>query len=266
MTKSKYSIVWVADDSNRRGYRDRQLYANKNSVGLYIEGHYNGSAYDKPGTQDNPASCLVASNSGPKTRSIAKAFADRVSDTFGYPNGGCVVTEDGDAGFYNLYYAKGNSVLLEPLYVSDAEQARMAQSREGVEIIAELIRDLVHDFYPDGVVIGMSIGHLFKPKAIHDRGAPVVNTDNLGEADLAKLYMIRAAQLILGDDFVPPDVDYDVEFLESIPPRGTHYSEQLADDIEVMMRSRWVMRLRGLKLRSGSKKAVATPWSLRTSI
>jgi hypothetical protein len=201
---SKYEILWVADEDNRRDYRDRQLYANSKDAVGYIEGHYNASAYDKPGVQDNPASCLVASNSGSKTREMAKYFADKVSEAFDYPNRGCVVTENGDAGYWNLYYAAGNSILLEPLYVSDSDQALMAQSELGQDKIAQIIADLVRKFYPDGGLIAFSVGHKFKVSSPYDRGAPVVNTDGLGEADLVELYMHKAAALLEAGEVTEP--------------------------------------------------------------
>lgn len=204
----KYQVLWVASEKERRDYRDRQLYANARGADCYIEGHYNANLYDKPGTQDNPASCLVASNSGTKTREMAAFFAAQVSQTFGYPNGGCVVTEPGDAGYWNLYYVKGNSLLLEPLYVSDPEQALMAQSELGQDRIAEIINGMVRKFYPDGGVIALSVGHKYKVSSPYDRGAPVVGTDGLGEADLAELYMKKAAVLLETDvqeENVTPD-------------------------------------------------------------
>ena len=207
---SKYTIVWAADENNRRDYRDRQLYANSMGAVAFIQGHLNASAYDKPGVQDNPASCLVASNSGTKTREMAQYFADEVSKEFGYPNRGCIVTENGDAGYWNLYYAKGNSILLEPLYVSDSDQALMAQSEQGQDRIAQIVANLVRKFYPDGGIIAFDIGHKFKVSSPYDRGAPVTGTKNLGEADLVEIYMHKAADLLASDEEVDPKPEHEV--------------------------------------------------------
>lgn len=208
---AKYHILWVASGSDRRDYKARQLYANDKGAVCYIEGHYNAKVYDKPGTADNPASCLVASNSGSKTRNMAAFFAAHVHQTFGYPNGGCVVTEPGIAGYWNLYYAKGNSLLLEPLYVSDPEQAIMAQSELGQDRIAQIINTMVRKFYPDGGVIAFSVGHKYKVSSPYDRGAPVVGTDGLGEADLAELYMKKAAVLLETETETKTETETEVE-------------------------------------------------------
>lgn len=193
---SKYKILWTADENNRRDYRDRQLYANEKGAVAFIQGHYNAKEYDKPGTQDNPALVVVADNSGSKTRSMGEYFAKRISDTFGFPNGGVHVRKQGERGYWNVYYAKGNSMLLEPFYVSDPEQALLAQSEDAQDKIAGIIADMCRMNYPDGSLLAFDIGHKYKVSSPYDRGAPVVGTKGLGEADLVELYMRKAAVLL----------------------------------------------------------------------
>jgi hypothetical protein len=211
---SKYEIIWVADENNRRDYRDRQLYANSQGAKLYIEGHFNAQMYtvdvdgdgvpdmDAVGTSDNPASCLVADNASQTSRDMGTYFAAQVSKAFGYPNRGLVelrrhANGKADRAYYNLYYTHMPAVLLEPFYVSDGEQALMAQSEHAQDVIANIICQMVLKHLPDGGKVAFSIGHLFKASSKWDRGAPVVNTGGkIAEADLVKLYMEKAAVLI----------------------------------------------------------------------
>ena len=138
-----YEVFLAADAQNRRDYRDRQLFANEQNADVYVEFHFNASAYDKPGTQDNPASVLVCDNASQKSRDMAKDFSDAMSSAYGYPNRGVVELKrrsDGsaDRAYYNLYYTKMKAFLLEPLYVSDAEQSSVALSEEGQKSIASI--------------------------------------------------------------------------------------------------------------------------------
>ena len=228
---AKYEIIWVADENNRRDYRDRQLYANSQGADLYFEGHLNAQAYtvdvdgdgipdmDAVGTSDNPASCLVADNASQTSKNIGTFIAEKVSKAFGYPNRGLVTLKrhaDGsaDRAYYNLYYTNMPAVLLEPFYVSDGEQALMAQSEYAQDVIAQIIYKAVLKYLPDGGKVAFSIGHLFKASSKWDRGAPVVNTGGkIAEADLVSLYMHKAADLIEGHGVEVPEPPADPEVL-----------------------------------------------------
>ena len=126
---SKYKILWTADESNRRDYRERQLYANGAGAVLYIEGHHNANLYsvdvdgdgvkdvDAAGFKDNPTSVLVCDNASQMSKDIGTYFAGECAKAFGIPNRGLVIRKPGDRAYYNLYYARMKAVLIEPLYV-----------------------------------------------------------------------------------------------------------------------------------------------------
>lgn len=190
----KYSTFLVADSRNRRGYRDRQLYANSLNADLYVEFHFNAKEYDKPGVQDNPATVLVCNNAGNRTRKLASAFADKISEEFKHPNGGLLVRNPGDRAYYNLYYSRPPAILIEPLYVSDQTQAVLAMQEATQRRIAQILRDVVVEYFPRGAAVACSLGHKFKPAPNNfDRGAPICkevsNPLGLAEADLAEKVM-----------------------------------------------------------------------------
>lgn len=204
-----YQVILVASDEQRRDYKARQLFANEQGADFYLELHFNAARYDKPGTQDNPASCLVADNAGEKTRAIGTDFAKACSLEFGYPNRGLVVLKQADRAYYNLYYTKMPAILVEPFYVSDVEQAAMALSPTGQQRVAEILWDLVRAYFPAGSKIAISLGHKFKATSIHDRGAPVVIGHSeegdpiyhptMAEADCAERVMGYLVALLRGE-------------------------------------------------------------------
>jgi len=190
----KYEVFYVADINNRRDYRDRQTYANEQGADVYVEFHFNASAYDKDGVMDNPASVLVCDNASSKSRQMAADYAEKVSKFFDYPNRGVVTLTNpnsfgsADRGYYNLYYTRMKAFLIEPLFISDVD-------------------------------------HKYKASSIHDRGAPVVveyktNADGeripvhhptLAEADLAEKVMHWATEFLINDSEkpVPPSPSND---------------------------------------------------------
>lgn len=227
----KYEVFYVADINNRRDYRDRQTYANEQGADVYVEFHFNASAYDKDGVMDNPASVLVCDNASSKSRQMAADYAEKVSKVFDYPNRGVVTLKNpnslgsADRGYYNLYYTRMKAFLIEPLFISDVDQASVALSPGGQQKLAELLVDVIKDHYPEGAKCAFSLGHKYKASSIHDRGAPVVveyktNADGeripvhhptLAEADLAEKVMHWATEFLINDSEkpVPPSPSND---------------------------------------------------------
>ena len=240
-----YSVFLVADEDNRRDYRDRQLYANEQGADVYVEFHFNATSYDKPGVADNPSSVLVCDNASQKSRDMAKDFADMMSSRFNYPNRGVVelkkhVDGTADRAYYNLYYTKMKSFLLEPLYVSDVEQAKVALSDSEQREIASILVDVIKKHFPDGAKCAFSLGHKFKSSAVYDRGAPVVigyaedsegnrtptYHETLMEADLAEGVLYYATSMLEGEYTAPEPKPEPVD-----PPTP---SNDIADAIETI--------------------------------
>lgn len=198
----KYEVLWVATAEDRRDYKDRQLFANSKKAVLYIEHHFNALEFDKPGTSDNPSSVLVATNGSQKSRDFAKMYAERVSKQWGYPNRGVDIVDEKRAGYWNLYYTNMPAVLLEPLYVSDPEQATLAMSEVGQKILAEILVKTIKEQFPQGGLIAFSLGHKYRQNPTHkfDRGAPVKGGNGLGEADIAENVLRLAEELLTKSD------------------------------------------------------------------
>ena len=183
------NFTQIASENDRLDYRDRQLRANQLGCDAYVEFHYNAKEVDYPGITDNPATILVANNSSQRTRNIAARILDQVCQALGLEDGGVKVLEPGEAGYWNLYYASGNSMLLELLWVSDSEQAALADDEEVQRILAGCICTGLEAF--DVEHCGLSLGHKFKESNPGDKGAPVFGREysECAEADLAEALM-----------------------------------------------------------------------------
>lgn len=193
----EFKVVWVADTDHRRDYRERQEYANEQNCDLYVEHHFNASAYDKPGIQDNPSLCVVASNASRTSKDIASTYSAKVAYQFGVKDSGAVQVKFKGRGDYNLRYTNMPALILEPLFVSDEELAVIAQSDVGQEQLAQILVDTIREHFPAGGTIAFSVGHKFKVSSPYDRGAPVAGTNGkVGEADLAEPVLRLAARML----------------------------------------------------------------------
>lgn len=218
----KYSTFLVADENNRRDYRDRQLFANSQGADVYVEFHFNASGNESEGVADNPSSVLVCENASSKSKEMARDYSALVSSHFDYPNHGVVVLEKDSSGntprgYYNLFYTKMKAFLLEPLYVSEPEQSLVALSEEGQKMLAIFLVQVIKDHYPDGAKCAFSLGHKFKESSIHDRGAPIVigyekdsqgnekpiHHATLAEADVAEKVMNFAREFLSSEEPAP---------------------------------------------------------------
>ncbi len=198
---SKYTVIWCEGD-----YPDRQAVANKAQCVAYVEHHFNALLYDKEGIGDNPALCVVAHNASETSKQWARVYTELVSKKFGFRNGGVLQRKFKERGDYNLRFTDMPAILVEPLFVSEIEQATIALSEKGQQELAEILVSSIVKMFPGGGKFGFSIGHLGKESTPYDRGAPVVPLgSNIAEADLAKAVMLKAAKLLeaVGDDATP---------------------------------------------------------------
>lgn len=195
-----YRVLWTADASHTRGYRDRQLLANERGAALYLELHYNAKVGDRPGMQDNPASVVVASNASATSRGIARDLAQKSAKYWGFPSlpGGVAEVGYGGRGYYNLVYTKMPAVLTELFWVSEEEHVAIINDPEGREKLAAIITETIAAWIPDGSLIAISPGHLFKGTG--DKGAPVAGMPGRWEAELALLLAHEVARQLQGDN------------------------------------------------------------------
>jgi hypothetical protein len=188
-----YQVLMVSGD-----YPDRQAQANAAGCDGYLEHHFNALAYDRPGTSDNPCFALVAHNASDKSKAWAKDYADRVADDFGWRSNGVVQVGHRARGDYNLRFTDMPAILVEPLFVSDVEQAAVAQSEDGQERLARHVVDSIKAAFPNGGKFALSIGHKGKDSSPYDTGAPVVDS-KLTEADLSEQVITRVARMLVAD-------------------------------------------------------------------
>lgn len=194
---SNFEIFWVATENERRDYYDRQILANAEKCDLYVEHHFNAKEYDREGLSDNPSFCLVGSNASNTSKSIARTYSSKVAEEFGTADNGAVQCEYKGRGDGNLRHTSMPAILMEPLFISDLELAKIAQSEEGQRSLARILVETIKEHFPDGGRIAFSVGHLFKVSQPYDRGAPVAGTDGkVGEADLAFAVLLKAEEMI----------------------------------------------------------------------
>lgn len=201
-----YEVLWVATENQRRDYYDRQKLANDEACDLYVEQHFNAKEYDRPGLGDNPSFCLVGSNASETSKKIARTYSAMVSDAFGTTDQGAIQVKFKGRGDYNLRFTAMPAFLPEPLFVSDAELAMIAQSDIGQKKLAACLVATIKEHFPAGAKVAFSCGHLFKVSQPYDRGAPVVGTKGrVGEGDLALAVLQYAEQQLMDEEAIDPE-------------------------------------------------------------
>lgn len=205
MSEPSYRVLWVTGD-----YPDRQRQANEAGCDGYIEHHFNALVYDdEKTTQDNPALCVLAHNASQASIDWANDYCRRTSEAFGHPNRGAIVRAFKERGDYNLRFTEMPAILVEPLYVSDPTQAKLATSESGQNKLATiLVRSILHSS-PGGGLFAFSTGHLGKTSNPHDRGAPVYGRDDVMEADLAEAVLQKAEVMLCS---LKPGINSDAPF------------------------------------------------------
>lgn len=182
-----YEIAWLVGD-----YRERQLWANKLGVVVYVEGHLNALAVDRPGLADNAPIVIVAGNASAKTLEFAKAYLEELQ-AVGLAAGAIRSTGPGTG---NLRLTRMPAFLLEPAFCSEPSQAAWIRSEEGAQALGAALAASIRRSFPQGGKIAFSIGHKGKTSAPHDRGALLVGGGT--EADNVERYMRHAAHLLGG--------------------------------------------------------------------
>ena len=182
-----YEIYWAKGD-----YYNRQQAANREGCVAYLEAHYNALAKDAPGTQDNPSLVIVGANASQTSKNWGTWFSAAVAAEFGIDDRGLLIGPK--RGDYNLRYTAMPAILIEPLFCSDATHAELIKSDAGMNRLARIVVESVRRFFPSGGKLGFSVGHKYKTKNPHDRGAPIKGGG--WEADFAEEMLKRAAGML----------------------------------------------------------------------
>lgn len=154
----KHWHVWRA----RGPLYQRQMDANAIGCVAVVEQHLNAST-----NKFANYSCALIMHE--RSRAFAAAYLALVSTTFETRNAGVVINPP--RGQYNLKFYGCPAILVEPGFVSNHEFADRIQSGEGIDALAKCLVDAVCAVFPDGGLVGLSVGHLYRGTA--DQGAPV---------------------------------------------------------------------------------------------
>ena len=174
-------------------YQWRQKQANQDKCAAYVEHHFNAS----PSIQSDYSVVITGYNASDLSKNWGKSYALRISREFGVPLGGksgLLVGGYNGRGNGNLKYTYMPAILLEPLFASNPIQADWIRSAEGQDKLAKILADSIIEFFPDGSLIGFSVGHKYKTSRPSDRGAALHGGGT--EADYAEIVMEKAKSIL----------------------------------------------------------------------
>jgi hypothetical protein len=174
-------------------YKDRQMAANADKAVAYVEHHFNSATSE----QANYSLVVVGSNASHTSanwgswyaKAIAEQFGTKPYDIEGIARGGLNGRGDGNVKHTNM-----PAVLLEPLFVSNLQQANTLRSASGQAALARILAESIRRFFPRGGLIAFSVGHKYKTSRPNDRGAALAGGGT--EADYAEKVLEQAAELL----------------------------------------------------------------------
>jgi hypothetical protein len=174
-------------------YIDRQRAANKDKAVAYVEHHFNSA-----GPTANYALVVVGSNASRTSLNWGSWYAKAVAEQFGTqvyrPDGVARGGLDG-RGDGNVKHTAMPAVLLEPLFVSNPQQADIVRSPSGQAALARILAESIRRFFPQGGLMAFSVGHKYKTSRPKDRGAALAGGGT--EAEYAEKVLKQAAALLL---------------------------------------------------------------------
>ena len=174
-------------------YSDRQKAANADGAILYCEQHFNSGG--------NARYSLVVTKKQPHelTLAIAADYLKGIKEAFGIdPWDGHGIAKGGMGGRGNICvkYTKMPALLLEPLFGSNPELAKIIRSEAGCQVLAEILANVIIDHFPKGGLVAFSVGHKGRLDKPNDMGI-VLNGGGL-EAVYAEKVLKLAADILEG--------------------------------------------------------------------
>jgi len=186
-------------------YKWRQIQANRDDCDAYVEHHFNSSA--------SPTSSytlvITGYNASETSKKWGRWYANHIGQEFNVQVGGrngILVGGFNGRGNGNVKYTNMPAILLEPLFASNPRSAELIRSTEGQDKLAKVLADSIIEFFPDGSLIGFSVGHKYKTSRPKDRGAPVYGGGF--EADYAEIVMEKAKYIL--ENYSPNQVEEEV--------------------------------------------------------
>ena len=142
-------------------YRERQAQANADKCAAYVEHHFNSS----PSPSAGYTLVVTGANASQTSRNWGRWYAQAVAREFDLKVGGdqgILVGGFDGRGDFNLRFTDMPAVLLEPLFVSNPQQAQWVRSDDGQTRLARILADSIRRFFQHGGLIGFSVGHKYK--------------------------------------------------------------------------------------------------------
>lgn len=185
----KYQVKFYKGD-----YSSRQRQANTDKATCYVEHHF-----DAGSETANYAMSVVATNSSIKSRGWGKLYANLVNDEFqevakvGGASGLSIGGYEG-RGNYNLLYTHMPAILVEPMFASNPEHAKVIRSEEGQRRLAKVLVDSITQEFPNGGLVAFSVGHKYKTSSPLDKGAALAGGG--WEGDYSEKVLLKAQELL----------------------------------------------------------------------
>jgi N-acetylmuramoyl-L-alanine amidase len=155
-----------------------------------VEHHFNAATSSKA----NYTLVVVGSNASKKSKDWGQYYAKLVSERFETVNNGLLVGGYHGRGDANIKKTKMPAILVEPLFVSNPEQARIVKSLAGQQALAAILSESIMYMFPKGGRVAFSIGHKYKKSRPKDRGAAVYGGGV--EADYSEK-VLKLAEILL---------------------------------------------------------------------
>jgi hypothetical protein len=93
------------------------------------------------------------------------------------------------------------AILVEPLFCNNPQHCKWICSEEGQNRLARILGESIQRFFPNGGLVGFSVGHKYKTSQPNDLGAAVHSGG--WEADFAEKVLLKAAKLMQAIDHPP---------------------------------------------------------------
>lgn len=191
-------ITWLTGDY--ANVTDRQQQAAQRGCAVTVDFHFNGNGPDARGGE------VWYKPGDSNARELGQAIVDAYSD-LNLPSHGNEPLKEavpGNRASFIRHY-ECPAVLVEPLFVSNpsADQAGWIHDDANVQALAAKIAAALEDATEnENSIVGLSIGHLYKPSSRRDTGVDCVRGDT--EAKHARAVAEAVATIVTGQPQTAP--------------------------------------------------------------
>jgi N-acetylmuramoyl-L-alanine amidase len=177
MMPGPYTHVILRGDYTSDTALERQQMALQQGCVAVVDVHFNSAESSNASGGEVHFQSTAALTS--ESRRFAEQMWERLALTGLPPHGSNPVRSTNEAprsAFINSYLMP--TVLLEPLFISNREQADWLHQRNNVQLLANAINEAIRFTFPRGGLFGLSPGHVFKTSSPDDPGAGCARLDH----------------------------------------------------------------------------------------